>query len=139
MARRALVTLTGMVLALVTGCVSVNYVETNYAPTEAVDVFFSPDDVRRPYTVMGQATAEVDVLPFVSSGQGLQAKLVEEARRRGANAVILGGMTKRTVGGTTQTTGQADRRKKKDAAYSETSTTSDDERAELTGTLIRYQ
>jgi hypothetical protein len=127
------------VLAVVAGCVSVDYVGTSYAPTEAVDVVFSPDDVRRPYTVMGQATAEVDVLPFVSSGQELQAKLVEEARRRGANGVILGGMTKHAVGATTQTMGQVDRRRKTDASYTETSTTTDDERAELTGTLIRYQ
>jgi len=139
MARRASLALMGTVFAAMAGCVSVDYVGTSYAPTEAVDVFYSPDDVRRPYTVMGQATAEVDVLPFVSSGQELQAKLLEEARRRGANGVILGGMTKRTVGSTTQTMGEVDRRKKKHAEYTETSTTSDDERAELTGTLIRYQ
>ena len=59
--------------------------------------------------------------------------------RRGEVFVILGGMTKRTVGGTTQTMGQVDRRRKKDATYTETSTTTDDERAELTWTLIRYQ
>jgi hypothetical protein len=88
MTRRALAV--AMAVMALTGCVSVDYVGTSYAPTESVDVFYSPDDVRRRYTVMGEVTAELDVLPFVSSGQELQGKLLEEARKRGANGIILG-------------------------------------------------
>jgi len=124
---------------VVAGCVSVDYVGTSHPPTESVDVFYAPDDVRRKYTVMGEVSADVDVLPFVSSGQELQAKLIEEAKKRGANGIILGGMTKRVVGGSSTTTGQVDWKKNKHGTYTETTTSSDDEKAELRGTLIRYE
>jgi hypothetical protein len=48
-------------------------------------------------------------------------------------------MTKRTVCATTQTVGQVDWKKSRHGTYTETSTTSDDEKAELRGTLIRYE
>lgn len=137
MARRAFALALGLGL-MTAGCVSVDYVGTSFAPTESVDVFYSPDDVRRPYKVMGEVSAEVDVLPFVSSGQELQGKLLEEAKKRGANGVVIGGMTKRVVGGTATTTGQVDWKKNKHGQYTETTTMSDDEKAELRGTLIRY-
>ena len=140
MARRGPGIAVGVALLALAGCVSVDYVGTSYAPTTAVDLFFSPDDVRRPYTVMGEVSAQVDVVPFVSPGPQLQEKLLLEARRRGANGMILGGITTREVGATQQTVGQVQGKKRKNqATYTETSTTSTDERAELRGTLIRYE
>jgi hypothetical protein len=129
-------------LVVLWGCVSVDYVGQSYAPTSAVDLYFSPDDVKRPYTVMGEVTAQVEVIPFQSTGQQLQQKLVEEAKRRGANGLIVGSMTKREVAATTQTTGQGQKKKgskKSKTTYTETSTTSTEEQAELRGTLIRYE
>lgn len=129
-------------LVLVAGCVSVDYVGQSYAPTSVVDLYFSPDDVKRPYTVMGQVTAQVEVIPFQSTGQQLQQKLLDEARRRGANGMIVGTMSTREVGATTQTTGQEQwkkNNKKSKGTYTETSTTSTEEQAELRGTLIRYE
>jgi hypothetical protein len=127
---------------VLSGCVSVDYVGQSYAPTSAVDMYFSPDDVRHQYTVMGEVTAQVDVLPLTSPGQQLQAKLLEEAKRRGASGLIVGHVVTREVGSTQQTTGQGQVKKgskKKKQTWTETSTTSTDERAELRGTLIRYE
>ncbi|MCW5893372.1 MAG: hypothetical protein KIT14_22895 [bacterium] len=127
---------------VLSGCVSVDYVGQSYTPTSAVDLYFSPDDVKRPYTVMGEVTAQMEVLPFQSTGQQLQQKLMEEARRRGANGMIVGSMSTREVAATQQTSGQEQWKKqgkKSKGTYTETTTTSTEEQAELRGTLIRYE
>ena len=131
-----------MAVVLLAGCASVDYVGKTYAPTSNVDVYMSADDVGRPYEVMGEARAQVDTIPFSKPGQQLQDKLVAEARAKGANGIILGGLQNRTVASTSNTTGQAERKKhkgKKRTQYNETTTTSDSEVTELRGQLIRYR
>jgi hypothetical protein len=125
------------------GCVSVDYVGRSYPPTAAVDLYMSPADVTRPYQVMGQVSAQVDVIPFVSQGQQLQDKLLEAARQRGADGIILGSLNTRQVGVTSQTIGQATGKKKGDKKktnynYKEVTTSSAEEVTELRGTLIKY-
>jgi hypothetical protein len=127
--------------ALWAGCVSVDYVGRSYPPTASVDLYMTPDDVQRPYEVIGEARAQVEALPFTSPGQQLQEKLLTEARSRGANAVILGSITSRQVASTSTTTGQATTKKKgdkKNTQFSDTTTTNVEEVNELRGTLIRY-
>lgn len=142
MLRRHLLFCTTSLLVLLSGCVSVDYVGKSYAPTSNVDVYFSADDVKRPYETLGQARAQVDSLPFTNQSQQLQDKLVAEARARGADGVIIGQLDTRQVGSTSQTTGSAQTKKKSDTKkktnYTETTTTSSDEVVELRGTLIRY-
>ena len=127
--------------ALWAGCVSVDYVGKSYPPTASVELFMTPDDVKRPYEVIGEARAQVDALPFTSPAEQLQQKLLLEARSRGANAVILGSITTRQVGSTSTTTGQGTSKKKgskKNTQYTDTTTTNVEEVNELRGTLIRY-
>ena len=127
--------------ALLAGCVSVDYVGKSYPPTASVDLFMTPDDVRRPYEVIGEARAQVEALPFTSPAEQLQQKLLDEARTRGANAVILGSITSRQVASTSTTTGQATSKKKgnkKNTQFTDTTTTNVEEVNELRGTLIRY-
>ena len=81
--------------ALWAGCVSVDYVGKSYPPTASVELFMTPDDVKRPYEVIGEARAQVDALPFSNPAEQLQQKLLLEAQNRGANAVILGSITTR--------------------------------------------
>ena len=129
-----------MAMALLAGCTSVDYVGKTHAPTHDVEVFMSADDVGRPYEVMGEARAQVDTIPFAKPGQQLQDKLIAEARARGADGIILGQLQNRTVGSTSNTTGQAQRKKnKKKTQYNETTTSSDSEVTELRGQLIRYR
>lgn len=132
-----------MATLLVAGCVSVDYVGRSYPPTTSVDVFFSADDVKRPYTTIGQARAEVEVIPFSNPSQQLQDKLLAEARSRGADGIILGDLGRRQVAGTAQTVGKATTKKKGDGkkkttTYTETTTTNTEDHAVLRGTLIRY-
>ena len=127
--------------ALWAGCVSVDYVGKSYPPTASVELFMTPDDVKRPYEVIGEARAQADALPFSNPAEQLQQKLLLEARSRGANAVILGSITTRQVGSTSTTTGQATSKKKgskKNTQYTDTTTTNVEEVNELRGTLIRY-
>ena len=127
--------------ALWAGCVSVDYVGKSFPPTASVELFMTPDDVRRPYEVIGEARAQADALPFTNPAEQLQQKLLLEARSRGANAVILGSITTRQVGSTSTTTGQATSKKKgskKNTQYTDTTTTNVEEVNELRGTLIRY-
>ena len=127
--------------ALWAGCVSVDYVGKSFPPTASVELFMTPDDVRRPYEVIGEARAQVDELPFTSPAEQLQQKLLQEAQSRGANAVILGSITTRQVGSTATTTGQATSKQKgnkKNTQYTDTTTPNGEEVNELRGTLIRY-
>lgn len=127
---------------LVSGCVSVDYVGKTYAPTTNVELFMSADDVERPYEVMGEVRAQVDTIPFSNPGQQLQQKLITEARAKGADAIILGQLSDRQVGSTSNTTGQAKskwHKGKKKTDYVETTTSSTDDVTELRGTLIRYR
>ena len=77
-----------LLVALFVGCPSVKYVGESYDPTTTVDVYFSEEDVEKAYAMMGEA---------VGSGQGrsydkIQAKLIEEAKRKGADAVVITGL-----------------------------------------------
>lgn len=131
-----------LVVGCVCGCASVDYVGKTYAPTTTVEVFMSADDVRRPYEVMGEARAQIDAIPFSKPGPQLQEKLLAEARAKGADGIILGQLETRTVGSTSNTTGQGERKwkkGKKTTQYTETTTASDDEVTELRGQLIRYR
>lgn len=141
MQRRRLFLCSVWLLALFSGCVSVDYVGKTYAPTSNVDVVFSADDVRRPYQTMGQVRAQVDVIPFTNQSQQLQDKLIAEARARGADGIIIGQIEQRSTPGAAQTTGTATTKKsgdKKKTTYTETTTTSTNDVVELRGTLIHY-
>lgn len=124
------------------GCATVDYVGNSYPPTAHVDVYMAASDVTRPYQVIGEVRAQVEALPLTKPGQQLQDKIVAEAKARGANGVILGGVTSREAASTTQTYGQGTSTKqgsgKRKANWSETSQTNVDEVTELRGQLIRY-
>jgi hypothetical protein len=131
-----------LVAASLSGCATVDYVGNSYPPTAQVDVYMAASDVTRPYQVIGEVRAQVEALPLTKPGQQLQDKIVAEAKARGANGVILGGVTSREVASTTQTSGQGTSKKKgsgkRNANWSETSQTNVDEVTELRGQLIRY-
>jgi hypothetical protein len=72
--------------AVLSACVSVDYMGRSYAPTEHVDVFYALDQVRRPYEVMGRAEARADAGVEM---QKFEDGLVAEARKRGADAIVI--------------------------------------------------
>ena len=73
------------------GCamVGVEYVgELSFSPTTTVDVYFSVEDIERGYTIMGQVLGTGPL----GSNDKIQEKLIEEAKRRGADAVVITGL-----------------------------------------------
>ena len=64
----------------------VDYVGTSYLPTTHVDLYFSESDVEEDYVVMGRAIARAGTR---ISTKRLQEKLLQEAREKGADGVII--------------------------------------------------
>jgi hypothetical protein len=67
-------------------CTTTDYFGKTYPPTQGVDVFFSPQDVRRAYEVMGEIRAQADELMGL---QAMQRQLMNEAMQKGADAISI--------------------------------------------------
>ena len=72
------------------GCASVSYVGESFEPTTTVDLYFSKESVEKEYTVIGHALGS----SFFRSNDTIQKKLIEEAKHKGANAVLITGIGK---------------------------------------------
>ena len=72
--------------AFLVGCTTTDYIGRTYPPTQRVDVFFSPQDVRRPYEVMGEIHAQAD---DIVSFQAMQQRLRAEAMQKGGDGVLI--------------------------------------------------
>lgn len=84
---------------LLLSCESVRYIGTSYPQTDHVDIYYSAHDVKKPYEVIGKAS---------NAGNNLQKnqdKIINEAKKRGANGVIYSDMQKTTsvAGGSSST------------------------------------
>ena len=93
-----------LILALlVSACAEqpeIDYVGNSYTPTTDVEIFVSADDIEEEYVEMGKAVA---VSSTNISTQELQEALLEEAKRVGADAIIIGDTGRRLTGTTTIT------------------------------------
>lgn len=89
------VSLTVVLFLFVSACAEVDYVGESYSPTAHVDVYYSENDVEKDYKVMGHAVAHAG--DFVSTDK-LREALIKEARKRGADGLIMYGLD-RTGGG----------------------------------------
>ena len=78
-----------LAVLLTVSCTKIDYVGRSYAPTANVDVYFSLDDIKGSYEVMGHLTATAG--SFTSS-EDMQEKIIEKAREKGADAVVILGL-----------------------------------------------
>lgn len=78
------------VILFAVGCASVNYVGESFDPTTTVDLYFSKEAIEKEYTVMGHALGS----SFFRSNDTIQKELLEEAKRKGADAVLITGLGK---------------------------------------------
>ena len=69
------------------GCANVNYVGKSFEPTTNIDLYFSKEDIEKEYTVMGHAIGS-----GTSDSNEIQEALIEEAKEKGANAVLITGI-----------------------------------------------
>ena len=76
-------------MSFILACSHINYVGKSYQQTKNVDVYFSESATGREYEVMGHAISAGQI--FVSEDD-LQEKLIEEAKLKGADAIIITGI-----------------------------------------------
>jgi len=85
---RSAIILILVISALISGCAKTSYLGKTYSPTVNVDLFMEESGLTRPYEVMGQISFAGESL--VSTDK-LQEKMLEEAKARGADAVLIEG------------------------------------------------
>ena len=69
------------------GCANVNYVGKSFEPTTNIDLYFSKEDIEKEYTVMGHAIGS-----GTYDSNAIQKALIEEAKEKGADAVLITGI-----------------------------------------------
>ena len=82
-----------LVALLAIGCASVNYVGKSFEPTTNVDLYFSKEDIQKEYTVMGHAIGS-----GTYDSNAIQKALIEEAKEKGADAVLITGIDNQDSG-----------------------------------------
>lgn len=83
------------------GCASVTVQydgELLFDPTTTVDVYFSEGDVEKAYTIMGEAVGSGPLRSF----DKIQAKLIEDAKLKGADAIVITGLDRSDEGNNTR-------------------------------------
>lgn len=78
-----------LLLLLIFGCAHINYVGKSYDRTDQVDVYYSEEDITMDYTVMGHAVGGGQLLVSTSK---IQNKLIDKAKSKGADAVLITGI-----------------------------------------------
>ena len=79
-----------LVILFAVGCASVNYIGESFEPTTTVDLYFSKESIEKEYTVIGHAIGST----VFGSNDTIQKKLIEEAKRKGADGVLITGIGK---------------------------------------------
>jgi len=63
-------------------------------PTAHVDVYYSEEEIEREYTIIGHA---IGTGRFLVSNEAILEELIEQARSRGADAILITGIGKSHV------------------------------------------
>lgn len=122
--------------SLLAGCTTTDYFGKTYPPTQRVDVFFSPHDVRRDYEVMGQIRAEAD--EFVSL-QAMQQQLMNEAMQKGADAILIEHVGKTQTGITTVEQKTKEKKKSGNSSSTMISSTQIETNRVVIAKLLKYR
>jgi hypothetical protein len=124
------------VFALIAGCTTTDYLGKTYPPTQHVDVFFSPQDVKRAYEVMGEIRAEGD---DIVSYESMQQKLVQEAMQKGADAILIEKLDMTETGYTTVENKARENHRRRASSSTAISTTHIEKDRLITGKLLKYR
>ena len=86
-----------LVFMSVSGCTNVYYVGDEYARTSAVDFYYTEASVNKPYDLIGHGLGS----GFLARTRKIKSKLEEEAKARGADAILVTGLgkSKMLIGG----------------------------------------
>jgi hypothetical protein len=78
-----------VLLFLLAGCASVNYLGESYLPTQRMDLFFSEEDVKKEYKVIGRMEATADADELIYSSDKFTEAILKKAREKGAVGVVI--------------------------------------------------
>lgn len=123
------------ITALLSGCANSSYVGKSYAPTLKVDLFMDESSITRPHEVMGQVS--IDGESMVSTDK-LQEKMLEEAKARGADAVLIEGYEEIYSGSSTSSNASTSTDKGGNQHIHGNSYTSQTKRKTLKAKLFKY-
>ncbi|UCF78371.1 MAG: hypothetical protein JSW03_09780 [Candidatus Eiseniibacteriota bacterium] len=121
------------------GCATIDYVGREYPPTSHVDIYFSLDEVSRDYEVMGHVIATGNAMV---SAEKMQEQMLEKARQKGADAIVILGFERYISGEsskyteTTETSVEDDKTEETTTAVTKTTT---EETKEVKATLLKYR
>jgi len=122
------------------GCAHLDYVGQSYPATEHVDLFYSESNVGREYLVMGELDATLE--QFVSTHKA-QDQMLQKAREKGADGVVILGLEHYQSGENTSysenTTEGKNKKGKTVTTTSGSSSTSADEKKRIRALLIKYK
>lgn len=122
------------VIFLMTSCIQANYIGRNYPPTTNVDLFFAENEVSKPHETMGLVTVKGG--NFIST-EKLQQKMIDVAKAKGADAVLIESMDEVTIG--TSSSGSNNMTTNRNNTYSSNSFyTRDDKQTVLKVKFLKY-
>ena len=86
-----------------------NYLGSSYSPTKNVDVYVDASAIKHPYTIIGKGYMEYGAGVYSKSRiDKLQAKAIEKAKAKGADAVLFQDYYFKENGASVQTVTKAD-------------------------------
>jgi len=120
---------------LLSACAHVDYVGGTYPPTEHVDLFFDEREVEAPYDVKGQVIARANDLV---SAEKLQAKIMQKAEDKGADAVVITGLERYKTGEST-TYNEETKERRRGTVTEGSSSTSDTNEKQIKAIFLKYR
>ena len=129
------VSLLAVLILFVAACAKIDYIGQSYPPTTRVDLYFSEDDVREDYQVMGHVVAQA---PEGISTENLQKQLEAKAREKGADGIVIHGFDRIQTGETTIHSEEKNRGKKAQSTTAITTTSAEEER-QIKAIFIKYE
>lgn len=81
--------ISGFIFLLFISCSpQINYLGSNYTPTQNVDIFFDENDIQQDYTVMGIMKNEGDEMELDDS-ESVKNAMIKKAKSVGADAILF--------------------------------------------------
>ena len=129
------ISLLALFVLFVAACAKIDYIGQSYPPTTYVDLYFSEQDIREDYRVMGHVIAQANEGISV---ERLQKKLEEKAREEGADGIVIHGFDRIQTGETTTYNEETQHREKKRSIAAITVTSMEEER-QIRAIFIKYE
>ena len=132
---RYTVSLLLLLVLFVAACAKIDYIGQSYQPTTHVDLYFSADDIREDYQVMGHVIAQAGTGISI---ENLQKQLEAKAREKGADGIVIHGFDRIQTGETTTYNEETKREEKKRSIAAITITSTEEER-QVKAIFIKYE